>query len=337
VSTDTRYADLPYPALLRTPRWRWWRPVVGLVVALLTVLVASVTVVLLTLAVEALRGAPVNPRDDASLDADHPLGLAATNLVIATLIPAAALAVLVVHRERPGVLASVVGRLRLVLLGRLLAVAAVIVVVFFAATFLVPPVGLGPLDAPAPGTLVGLVVVILLTTPLQAAAEEVGFRGYLTQAVASFWSRPVVGAAVAGVLSAALFALAHGSQDPILFADRLAFGAVASWLVWRTGGLEASIALHVANNGVGLLFTAATGSVQDSLEGTTLDWPVAALDVAMMLLYAAVVSRLTRRWHVAVRRAPGLLALSRPPGVGYPGSRSSTPPPAGDRPPWGMG
>ena len=65
------------------------------------------------------------------------------------------------------------------------------------ASFAIPPVGFGDIDRPSAGTLVGLLVVILLTTPLQSAAEEVGFRGYLSQAVASWFARPVTGALVA--------------------------------------------------------------------------------------------------------------------------------------------
>ena len=64
-----------------------------------------------------------------------------------------------------------------------------------------------------------------------------------------------------------LFALAHGAQDAWLFGDRFAFALVASWLAWRTGGLEAPIALHVANNLVSLVFTASTGSLEESLTG----------------------------------------------------------------------
>jgi uncharacterized protein len=244
--------------------------------------------------------------------------------------------VLLVHRLRPGLLGSVTGRLRLELVRRLLPVAALLVIVFFAASFLVPPIGVGEIDPPPVGRLIGLFVVILLTTPLQSAAEEVGFRGYLSQAVASWSSRPAVGAIAAGAVSATLFALAHGAQDPALFADRFAFGVVASWLVWRTGGLEASIALHVANNVVGLLFTAATGSIEESLTTSSLTWSLAALDVVMMLVYAAVVQRLAVRWDLVVRRPVVPLAVSGR-RVGYPGWRSSTPPPAGGEPPWGMG
>ena len=107
------------------------------------------------------------------------------------------------------------------------------------------------------------------------------------------------------------FALAHGTQDGWLFGDRLAFGVVASWLAWRTGGLEAPIALHVANNLVSLAVTASTGSLEDSLTASTLEWQFAATDVAMMLTFAVVVERLVRRRPVDVRRSEGPAAAVR--------------------------
>ena len=71
---------------------------------------------------------------------------------------------------------------------------------------------------------------------------------------------------LAALVTATLFALAHGAQDPWLFADRLLFGVVASWLAWRTGGLEAPIALHAANNLVSLGYTAVEGTLSESLQ-----------------------------------------------------------------------
>ena len=48
-----------------------------------------------------------------------------------------------------------------------------------------------------------------------------------------------------GVLvSAVLFALAHGLGSAWGFADLVFFASVASWLSLRTGGLEAGIAMH---------------------------------------------------------------------------------------------
>jgi membrane protease YdiL (CAAX protease family) len=334
-----------YPQLLRTPRYRWWRSLLGLALAIAGGVVIAVLVVLLALFTAWATGGSGDPRDEGSLSADTPLGLLANNLIIAVMIPASVLAVLVAHRERIGRLWSVQGRFRWGLLWRFFLVAQAVVVLFFAASFLIPPVGIGTVDGPATATLTGLLLVILITTPLQSAAEEIGFRGYLTQVTASWFARPLAGTLIAGLATATLFALAHGGQEPALFLDRFAFGLIASWLVWRTGGLESSIALHMANNLVSLGWTAATGSIEASLTTSTLDWRYAVLDVVMMLGYAGVVARLAERWNVVVRRPPlappvatgGAAPLSPPGAVGYPDPRSSTPPPAGDERPWGMG
>jgi membrane protease YdiL (CAAX protease family) len=329
-----------YPRLLRTPSWRWWRPLLGLAFAGAVVVVASIGVILAALAVRAATGGSVDLGGSGSgsggdaLDPGTPLGLLANNLVLATIIPAAVLAVLVVHREPVGVLASVVRRIRWQVLLLLAPLALVLVTVGVGLSVLIPADDNGTTThTPSAGTLIGLIVVILLTTPLQSAGEEVGFRGYLNQAVSSWFARPSVGIAAGGVVSAVCFALAHGLQNVPLFADRLSFGAVAAWLVWRTGGLEASVALHAANNLVSLVLAASTGALSDTLNSTSLRWPFAVLDVAMMVAYAGVVHVLAGRWQLHTVRA-----LSVPAAIGYPDARPSTPPPAGDVDhPWGMG
>ncbi len=96
---------------------------------------------------QATGGSAGASADDA-LDPDTVLGLLTNNLVIALLAPAAVLAVLVVHRERVGWLASVTGRVRWGLLWRLLVLALVVVVAFFARRL--PAPGLG-----RPGRVVG--------------------------------------------------------------------------------------------------------------------------------------------------------------------------------------
>ncbi len=97
-------------------------------------------------------------------------------------------------------------------------------------------------------------LIVLLTTPFQAAGEEYFFRGYLLRpsgrcSATSGWRSSV---------TAVLFALAHGMQNLPLFFDRFMFGLIAGWLVVRTGGLEAGIAMHVLNNflafGIALTF-----------------------------------------------------------------------------------
>jgi hypothetical protein len=86
-------------------------------------------------------------------------------------------------------------------------------------------------------------VVVLLLVPVQAAAEEYIFRGYLMQSIGRWLRHP----AFAILLPVPLFVLGHG-YDLLGQIGVGLFAVAAGWLTWRTGGLEAAIALHVVNN-----------------------------------------------------------------------------------------
>lgn len=73
-------------------------------------------------------------------------------------------------------------------------------------------------------------------------------RGLGARAIGSWFSWRRAGLAVATAVTAVVFMLLHGAGDPWLNAFYLLFAVESSVLVWRTGGLEASIALHVCNN-----------------------------------------------------------------------------------------
>lgn len=289
-------APTSYLRLLRTPTYGWWKPLVGLLLAGTVWLLASVVLVV---------GALVVRREDIDgfLDqlAADPLGtpstLLITNLNLALLIPSVWLAVLVVHQERLGWLSSVLRRLRWRLLLFFAGVAAVVLSVgLTVASLLVPSAAGGANGSFDRGYVVGTLLVVLLTTPLQAAAEEYLFRGYLSQAIAS-WIRPrIAGALVAGVLTGLLFALAHGSQDLPTFLSRLAFGLTGSLVVHLTGGLEAAIAYHTMNNVLLFLLLLAVGPELDvEVSGGLL----LAVDVTLMAVYVAVVRWWSRRTGVA--------------------------------------
>ncbi len=150
--------------------------------------------------------------------------------------------------------------------------------------------------------------MLVVLVPLQAAAEEYVFRGWLTQTVGAFlrspwWALPP---------QALLFAAAHGWGTPWGFADLALFGMAAGWLTWRTGGLEAAMALHTVNN---LLAFAISAAVVDGLKSddTAADagWQLVALDVASIALYTAAVVWLTRR-RPPVRTAPAPLPPAQP-------------------------
>lgn len=100
------------------------------------------------------------------------------------------------------------------------------------------------------GTTVTLLAVVVLTIPLQSLAEELMFRGAIMPAIAS-WVRPVVPALVIGVLvSSPVFALAHFAFDPWQLAYYTFLGICFATMAVISRGLEASIALHLTNNGL---------------------------------------------------------------------------------------
>ncbi|UER53884.1 CPBP family intramembrane metalloprotease [Kineosporiaceae bacterium SCSIO 59966] len=304
------WSPRPYHQVLRGPAHRWWRPLLGLGVVL-----AGLAVILLgTLAVTVVAAAVGAVRLEDPADAlDEWWVLLVTNVGLAALIPVSALAVLAGHGWRPGFLSSVEGRLRW---RWLLVCAAVSAVVLVGGTAVLWGVG-GVPSGRGGEDVVLLLAVVLLTTPLQAAGEEYLFRGWLTQAVGSWLRGPVVSAVVAALVSASLFALAHGAQNAWLFTDRFAFGLLGSYLVWRTGGLEAAIAVHALNNVVVLVPTVLTGGLADALSVTSAPALPVLLDLAVMAVTGVALTLAARR--AGVRRllvppspAAGVLAPSRP-------------------------
>jgi membrane protease YdiL (CAAX protease family) len=96
-----------------------------------------------------------------------------------------------------------------------------------------------------------LILTVLLTTPFQAAGEEYGVRGILARSIGSWFASSRVGLVVAAVVTSVVFMLLHAAQDPWLNGYYFGMGVVFSLLVWKTGGLEAAVALHVVNNLIG--------------------------------------------------------------------------------------
>lgn len=125
---------------------------------------------------------------------------------------------------------------------------AVIVGVAFSAVGLISPESVGWTTLSVTGTTVGILVVILLSTPIQTAGEEVILRGAILPAAGS-WFRAVKPAFITGlIVSSLMFAYLHGSTDPLLFAYYLVFSVATAVMGLITRGLEAAIAFHTANN-----------------------------------------------------------------------------------------
>ncbi|HEY5821093.1 MAG TPA: CPBP family intramembrane glutamic endopeptidase [Propionibacteriaceae bacterium] len=214
-------------------------------------------------------------------------GMLGANLGIMVLIPIAWTLMLVVHHVKPRWLASVQPRIRW---RYLLACLGVALITLNGVLLLSTLAEQRPTIGVQQGFLSFLVVVIL-TSPLQAAAEEIFFRGYLLQALGSIVAKPWFGI----VVSSVVFALLHGTQNLPLFIDRLAFGLLAAILVHKTGGLEAGIAAHVINNVFAYIVAGLTTSIAALKATQSIGWLDAAFDVGGFALFAAL-AYLVSRW-----------------------------------------
>ena len=85
------------------------------------------------------------------------------------------------------------------------------------------------------------VFFVLLVGVLSPVAEELVFRGVLFA-----WLRRHLGFWIAGVLSALVFACAHGIPDIIL--PTAILGLLFAWIYERTGSLWPAMLAHVAHN-----------------------------------------------------------------------------------------
>ncbi len=347
---------LEYHQLLRgAPRFRWWKPVLGLLVGTVYYFTFSV---IFSMIVAAAAGV----FSDASMTADgftalflpdtqNPLSLVMALGSIALMIPAALLGMLSVGLSPASRLWSVALRIRWRWIGRTIMPAFVALFVIngvgiFLDIIFASALGSGESASTPPPADFNMtaalwsVLLILLLVPLQSSAEELVFRGAFMQAIGA-WRNHIwftvllaagvpVGALVLYLLSgfdglveqggrvlivgAVLFAAAAlmrkftGSPfiavalPSLVFAlahiyeiwGMLSVGSmalIAAWLVWRTGGLEAAITLHVVNNLVGFMFMvfAVGGDTGQTAEGGS---PIGLLAaVAGQVLFAWWVDR----------------------------------------------
>jgi membrane protease YdiL (CAAX protease family) len=240
------------------------------------------------------------------IDAGNPLSVSVGLIGVATLLPATLLGYLIVGLRPVSVLRSVAFRLRWRWMAFCLLPALAITVLATLIQILLFPMVLSAGAAVAPtiplGTFLVCAVLILVFTPLQAAAEEFAFRGLITQMFGS-WLRP---AWLVIVLSAIPFAAAHtqylgdGGSLTWATADVAFFALAAGFVTWRTGGIEASIALHTINNTVAFLTLASSlgGTTSTSSQVSGDPFPVFLsflVTVVTMGLYAVWIDRSARK------------------------------------------
>ena len=266
-----------YHRLARTEGYRWWKPVLELVV--FVVVLFALWFVLMP-EVYALVG---DEEDGAP-------GIIKLGLTLACLTPASLLAARIVGRPARS-LFSVELRFR----ARWFFVCCAVALAFIA---LQTVIGLAIPGGPERGGFVGwdrfgpLAIAVVLVIPLQASSEEFVFRGTLVQALGAWVRWPWVAIVISGVAFGAVHALPLAG-----FIAITTFGVVAAWLSIRTGGIEAAVALHVLNNVTFFLIDAATGRADQWISELNKDitWKATAFDVAINLLYGVAIAKLYAR------------------------------------------
>jgi membrane protease YdiL (CAAX protease family) len=292
-----RLTAQPFHRLNRTsPRYRWWKPLlvglIGAVLYLLTLLLVIVALVVGGLVWPALQRALDGFfTDPLTADMNDPFTFTLTMGTIILMLPPLLIATRLLGARPLGLLSSVAGRIRWRWLGWCLSLALGIYLVGYLAFFAVTalqgePVVMAVSDPQLPL----LLVLIVLLVPLQAATEEYVFRGYLMQTIGGWLRHP----AFAILLPVPLFVLGH-SYDLLGQIYIGVFAVVAGWLSWRTGGLEAAIALHIVNNAV----LSALGSV-GLVDPNATDVGVADLVFSIVITggFALLVLVLARRRNI---------------------------------------
>ena len=283
---------LPFTSSYRTPGRGWWRGLVSIVLVTVAILTFSFILSFVAIAVDLALG---NADTDALMEGQvsmSPTLLAATNVSLL----ASAVVAFLAHRFliglRWGHFHSVVGRFRWSWLALAAAVVVPIYLLFAAASFLDPAYQNLRID----GTVVAFAVIIILTTPLQAAAEEYMFRGVVQRSAGSWVRSPRWSFVVGTAVSAPLFAVFHFAQDPWLILYYLGFGVLLSILTQRTGGLEAAIAIHIANNLFLLLVAALAGEMTEGFDRSAgQGGPFMLVPLVLLAIVVVVLSLLGKR------------------------------------------
>lgn len=292
-------AAAPSYAFHRLPRslpgYRWWHPVTTLLVTVVLFLI----LMMLAIGVTAAAGIfvpGVSATVERALSAESDLGdpgqLAFLLGTVGLLWPAAVLGVRWGAGRSAGTLSSVTGRLRWRRFPKPLALAAGLFLSANALSLLLPDTMRETPGGGSSGNVWLLLLVVLAFVPVQAAAEEYVFRGLLMQGIGSWLRHP----AFAILLPVPLFVAGHGYGLAGQI-DIAVFAAAAGWITWRTGGLEAAIALHIVNN-VGA-FGLGTAGFSD-VNATDLAWSALPFSLAFTLVYSLLVVR----WFPAPASAP---------------------------------
>jgi uncharacterized protein len=305
-----------YHRFLRTPRNAWWKGLVAIVGFVVGYLIINTIVGFGAIAVDVLTGRSTWESYSTGAVEFTPALFLATNIGNALSIPLAMLLQWWIWGQPVRWLHSVAGVIRWRLLGRSAAVVVPLWLVYMGISAVAAPQTSG-ITGPGDftGESVALLIIMLLTTPLQAAGEEYGARGLIMRSAGSWVASPVPGLVIATIVPSLVFMAAHGAGDPWLNVYYFTFGAAMSLLVWRTGGLEAAVVVHTVNNmmAFGIVILAGQEINLDRSAGT--GGAFMLVPMAVLLMVAALLSVLAGRWKVQRTSQPAVAGPGTPAAV----------------------
>jgi membrane protease YdiL (CAAX protease family) len=293
-----------YHEALSEPRRPWWVAALALISFALAILVVSLVVSFLAIQIDLLLGLTTPDAVTSGALVFTPTLFLANNLVLAALIPISMLLQWVFFGVRPRWILSVTGAWRWNLVRRSALFIAPLFLLYTGAGLALAAAELSA--TPPNGTTLALLVMVVLTTPLQAAGEEFGFRGFVARTVGAWSARPGVSFTIGTVASSITFALVHFAADPWLIAYYLVFAVAMSCIVWATGGLEVAVLIHVLNNVLLLIPAVVLSSLDESFDRSVGSaGPAVLVPIGIIAITTAVVLRWSRR--------PDVVSVALPP------------------------
>ncbi len=292
-----------YPSFWQAPGIKPWRPILAIILGGIGFLLSTTVVVGVAMLIEsAISGRSVFELSQVLVDGGiTPILFLANSASLAVLVPLSLILSRLVG-QKGGWLSSVVGRVRWGWLAKcfLVSFGAIGALIVVSTTL----EGWDSLELSVRPGWWWLLVGIIIVTPFQAAGEEYLIRGVLNRGIASLIPPRVAGAVVGGVVSSVVFMLLHGAGDVWLNITYFSMGMLFSYLTWRTGGLEAAVAMHAANNliALALLPFQDLNEVFNRSAGT--GDPTVLLQLVVLGAAAAVIVHMARRRRVSRTGAP---------------------------------
>jgi len=286
----------------QVPARRWWWGLIALAVYVVCYLIVMFGSSFIMLAVDP---SILETAGNGGEIPTTPSLFLVNNLAIAMDIGVCTLLSWVFFRQGFGWLVSVTGRFRWKWMGIALGIFAIgYAVEMIVEIFISGAADYGLTDLTIEPYTVFMLLSILVTTPFQCAGEEFQSRAFLGRIVAAIIPFRVPGLILSALIPSVVFMWLHDAQDPWLNLNYFCVALMMWWLAYRTGGIEASIALHFVNNIFSewmLPFTDISGMF-DRSEGT--GSPVILVYLAVQLVLVLIVDWVARQRGVVRMSAP---------------------------------